>query len=234
MFGTLLESRAKRQRRAGGSIASIVIHTVIIAGAVMATARGTIDATPVDHRVTIIRLDPPRNPPPPRTATVAAPMTSIDAAPSQYVLRVPTIVPTEIPPADMNAMPTPPDFPERRVASTSILCERDCPSGRVSDANGNEMWSANDVIMRLRDNPVPPRYPESLRRAGVEGGVVVKFAVDTTGRVDMRSIEVLRSTHEAFTIAVRESLEKLRFNPSMVGERRVRALAVMPFQFNLK
>jgi TonB family protein len=28
-----------------------------------------------------------------------------------------------------------------------------------------------------------PRYPERLREAGIEGTVVVRFTVDTTGRV---------------------------------------------------
>jgi protein TonB len=234
MFGTLLESRAKLQRRTGGSVASILIHTAIVGGSVIATARGAIQP-PIEPRVAVITLVAPKAPPPPsRPTTVATPNTTIDAPPSQYVLRVPPIVPTEILPADMNAPPTPSDFSAKRLASTGILCERDCSPGRVSDANGNQLWTANDVMMRLREDPVPPRYPESLRRAGIEGSVVVKFAVDTTGRVEMRSIEVIRSTHDAFTMAVRESLEKLRFNPSMIGERRVRALAVMPFQFTLR
>ena len=90
------------------------------------------------------------------------------------------------------------------------------------------------MLMRLLENPVPPRYPEAMRRAGVEGDVVVKFIVDTTGRVDMGSLEVLRSTHDAFTAAARETLAKLRFAPATTGERKTRALAVMPFHFTLR
>jgi protein TonB len=88
--------------------------------------------------------------------------------------------------------------------------------------------------MRLAEQPVPPRYPESLRRAGIEGDVVVKFVVDTTGRVDLRSVEIVSSTHDAFTLAVRESLGRLRFQPSVVGERKMNSLAVMPFRFTLR
>jgi periplasmic protein TonB len=89
-------------------------------------------------------------------------------------------------------------------------------------------------MMQLREPPVPPRYPEALRRAGIDGTVVVKFVVDTLGRVDMATVEVLSSSHDLFTIAVRETLAKVRFYPARVGERKVRAAAVMPFHFMLK
>lgn len=100
--------------------------------------------------------------------------------------------------------------------------------------HGQALWSTSDVLMRLLADPVPPRYPEALRRAGVEGEVVVKFLVDTTGRVEMRTVEILRSTHEAFTAAVRETLTRLRFSPAVAGERKTNALAVMPFRFTLR
>jgi outer membrane biosynthesis protein TonB len=50
----------------------------------------------------------------------------------------------------------------------------------------------------------------------------------------MRTIEVLRSTHSAFTTAVRETISRLRFAPATSGERKVPALAVMPFHFTLR
>jgi len=62
----------------------------------------------------------------------------------------------------------------------------------------------------------------------------VKFVVDTLGRVDPASIEVLNSSHDLFTAAVRETLARLRFNPARAGDRKVRAAAIMPFQFTLK
>ena len=78
-----------------------------------------------------------------------------------------------------------------------------------------------------------PRYPESLRQAGVDGSVLVQFTVDTTGRVDMGSVKVLNSTHEMFTSAVRQSLGSFRFKPAEVNGKRVPALAQMPFEFHL-
>ena len=37
MFDNLIESKAKKQKRAGGFLMSFVVHTVLIAGAVYAT-----------------------------------------------------------------------------------------------------------------------------------------------------------------------------------------------------
>jgi protein TonB len=235
MFGTLIESRAARQKRTGSSVASVVAHVAIIGSAVAATATQEKRPDP-PPQVVIVDYVPPVVPPPEPMAT-SNPMrdATVIAAPKSVVLQTPSFVPTEIPPIDLNAAPTPVDFTARRIVGASVLCDRDCPrSGVGVDSAGRDSRTANDVMMRMREAPVPPRYPETLRRAGIEGEVVVKFVVDTTGRVDMGSVEVVRATHDAFVIAVRESLAKLRFNPSMVGERKVPALAMMPFHFTLR
>lgn len=79
----------------------------------------------------------------------------------------------------------------------------------------------------------PPVYPPLLRAAKVGGAVRVKFVVDTTGSIDMRTVKVVRSDHEAFTVAVREALPKLKFFPAQVGGRKVKQLITMPFLFSL-
>ena len=48
-----------------------------------------------------------------------------------------------------------------------------------------------------------PRYPDMLRSANVEGEVLAQFVVDTTGRADMSTFKVLKSTHDLFTNAVK-------------------------------
>jgi len=80
---------------------------------------------------------------------------------------------------------------------------------------------------------MPPRYPDQLRAAGVQGTVIGKFVVDTTGLADMRSFEVLKSDHEGFTTAVREALPAMRFYPAQVAGRPVKQLVQMPFSFGL-
>jgi TonB family protein len=81
-------------------------------------------------------------------------------------------------------------------------------------------------------NPAP-RYPDLLRAAKIEGEVLAQFVVDTLGQPDMRSFKVLKSTHDLFTEAVRNSLPNMRFYPAEVGGRKVKQLLQMPFEFNL-
>ena len=85
----------------------------------------------------------------------------------------------------------------------------------------------------LADNR-PPRYPDELRVAGVEGEVLTQLVVDTSGRVASGSVKVLRSTDPRFTAAVLGNLESWRFSPAEVDGRRVRQLLEMPFTFALR
>jgi len=234
MFGTLIESRAVTPRRTGGSIASILIHSAIITGGVVATAKEYVAPAPPDpvHRPIPFVRQVTRSVEQPRSGPVTT--ASIASVPSMPRLNVPSIIPVGIPPIDPNALATPNDFRVGPVGNAELICTRNCGSSTATDAEGRELWGTNDLMMRLLADPVPPRYPESLRRAGVEGDVVVKFVVDTTGRIDMNTVEVMRSTHDAFTTAVRETLAKLRFAPASTGERKTRALAVMPFHFTLR
>jgi TonB family protein len=77
------------------------------------------------------------------------------------------------------------------------------------------------------------RYPDMLRSANVEGEVLAQFVVDTTGRADMSSFKVLKTTHDLFTNAVKSALPNMKFYPAEVGGKKVKQLVQMPFQFNL-
>jgi protein TonB len=63
--------------------------------------------------------------------------------------------------------------------------------------------------------------------------VLIRFVVDTLGRIDVSTIQVLSSTHDQFTRAVRDVLPAFRFKPAEVGGHRVRSLAEMPFEFTV-
>jgi protein TonB len=234
MFDTLIQSGAVPTRHPGGSIASVIIHAVVITSAVALTARESTRPMRPDDLVKTVVFDiaPRRHVVQPTEARPAGP--AVAAAPRALTLETPTIIPVGIPPIDLGRAPTPVDFGARRLTGATILCDHDCGSPPSLTADGAATWNAADVMMRLEGDPVPPRYPEALRRAGIEGSVVVKFRVDTLGRVDMASVEVLRSTHGAFADAVRESLGRLRFTPSLSGDRKVPALAIMPFHFTLR
>lgn len=78
-----------------------------------------------------------------------------------------------------------------------------------------------------------PAYPPELMMEGKEGGVYLRFVVDTVGRADAASIEVLRSSHPAFTQAVRQALPLMLYTPATIAGRRVRQLVEQNFEFRI-
>ena len=114
-------------------------------------------------------------------------------------------------------------------------------AGAADAARGPTPVSANQTFFEFQvekqvlpqpGNPAP-RYPDLLREAKVEGGVLAQFVVDTTGRPDMSTFKVLKSTHDLFTNAVKSSLPNMKFQPAEVGGHKVKQLVQMPFQFSL-
>jgi TonB family protein len=90
-----------------------------------------------------------------------------------------------------------------------------------------------DKPVSARPDNAPPVYPNKLRAANVEGTVIAKFVVDTNGAADMRTFEIVKSDHDAFSAAVRAGTANLRFYPARVGGRNVKQLVQMPFSFSL-
>ena len=80
---------------------------------------------------------------------------------------------------------------------------------------------------------ISPRYPDVLRKAGIEGEVLVQFVVRPDGRADVASLKVLKQSHELFATAVKNALPMARFNPALVGGRAVSQLVQMPYTFAL-
>jgi TonB family protein len=78
-----------------------------------------------------------------------------------------------------------------------------------------------------------PRYPDALRQANVEGEVLAEFIVDENGVADTTSFKVLKSTHDLFSITVRNALADFRFYPAELNGRTVKQVVLMPFQFSL-
>jgi protein TonB len=91
-----------------------------------------------------------------------------------------------------------------------------------------------DIVERTawpeQDNP-HPRYPESLQRQGMEASFLVQFVVDSTGRVDAKTLDFPKQTHPAFLKAVKDALLRSRFLPAELAGVRVRQLVQQQFTF---
>jgi TonB family protein len=75
-----------------------------------------------------------------------------------------------------------------------------------------------------------PKYPALLRRANIEGSVIVRFVIRDDGSVDPESIEIVKSTHDLFTNSVRTWLDGARFTSHQAGRS---SPVTMPFVFSL-
>ena len=167
----------------------------------------------------------------------AAPVSAQPRVPTTNPVVVTRVAPEAVDSAAVNAA--------RRGARTPDTVsrpgdERTSPVA-TSGRRGPIPVSANQTFFEFQVertvSPMPgnpgPRYPDVLRDAKIEGEVLAQFVVDTTGRADMATFKVLKSTHDLFTNAVKASLPNMKFYPAEVGGKKVKQLLQMPFQFNL-
>jgi TonB family protein len=92
--------------------------------------------------------------------------------------------------------------------------------------------SLEQSAQRVEESAAPV-YPPQMLAQGIEGVVRTRFVIDTTGRADSSSLEVLASSNDAFELAVRASLPGMRFLAANVVGHRVRQMVEQEFDFRL-
>ena len=236
MLHELPESRRRRRRSTRGLVTSVVLHGALIVLVVAGTARGDA-ALPDAPDETIVYHAPSPAPDAPRESAaprdVAAP-----ARPDQPTVPALPALPAPIAVPDVIAPPGPPTLPadyfERRALGAPSDNASTGSRGGTGDAPADGVWSSHLVERAVEPvGGAAPRYPETLRSAGVEGEVVAEFVVDTTGRVEAASVRFAAGAHPLFEAAVRQALRGMRFRPAEAGGRAVRQLVRQPFVFAL-
>ena len=125
------------------------------------------------------------------------------------------------------------------ILLVAVACETPRPEPVAPLSPGAEAPTASEGVYEEIVRPMllsgsrTPKYPEILREAGVEGEVLVSFAVDESGEPDVATLKVIQSTHELFSVAVREALPGMRFRPAERGGRKVKLTVQEPFTFTL-
>jgi protein TonB len=230
MFNQLLESKAAKQKMAGGTMFSLVLHTALISGAVYATARAGIkDEKAKAEKIQFVEVkkEPPKpkvdEPPPPKEVVVKPP------PPKGFqVLRAPVKIDIKIPEIDLSkAVTNEADFSGKGVKGGT-------GNGVVGGiANTNQTYFEFQVekpAEMLSDSP-KPKYPSVLESSGIAGEVQAQFVVRSDGKADTESFKVLKSTNELFTQAVKNVLPRMHFSPAMIGGKPVNQLVQQSFQF---
>lgn len=226
MFNNLVESHAKNVRRPGVTVLSFVAHYGLVLSAIYTSAQAaTLDDGPKQEKITFVdatKEPPPKSEPPPEL--VAAPLPPRTAP----VLVAPIEIPSVLPDIDLKARVTDPnDFRGDRPSPSSASNPQSVP---VADGSAYFDFQVEKAVMQA-PNSASPAYPDILRQAGIEGEILVSFVVDTSGRVEISSFKVIRTTHELFTASVRNALPRMRFIPAEMGTKRVRQLVQQPFAF---
>jgi protein TonB len=226
MFDELVESRPHRQRSTAQALASIAVHTVIIAVSIQLTraVAATVTKSTVESPLFVTRAPAPRTAQP-AAATAAA----LPAAPSLPMIAVPVIVPTTI----AALAPAHGFDPSRLGAATG---GHGLPDGILGDDTpGNDRvftpMEAEEPVTYL-DGP-EPRYPPALRQVGVEGSVRLRYIVGTDGKVEPGSVEVLMSTNKSFEAPAIEAITGSRFRPARVKGQKVRQLVEQMVRFTI-
>jgi TonB family protein len=90
-----------------------------------------------------------------------------------------------------------------------------------------------DQMVERYANSAAPVYPPELSARGVQGKVDATYVVDTAGRVDTTTINVMQSDDPRFTRSVITALAEARFRPAMRQGKTVRQLVQQRFSFKL-
>ena len=232
MFNNLLESKPKKQRTTGGLILSGFLHAVIGTAAVYGTlqAKNTVEKLRAE-KVEFVDMKK-KEPPPPKEEPKPIPKEIVVAPPPPkgfQVLTAPIKVPDVLPDIDLSKKVTDEaDFSGKGVAG-GVAKGVEGGTGPVNDQPYFEFQVEKQVVML--PGSAQPKYPDILKSGQVEGEVLAQFVVDTTGRAQAGTFKVLKSTHELFTVAVRNALPQMRFLSAEIGGHKVKQLVQQPFTF---
>jgi periplasmic protein TonB len=231
VFENLIESKQKGHRTVGQSALSLVVHGLIIFGAIKATqgVAETIKNRPVD--TTMVFLKPPPPPPPPPNQPPPDVVVAANPPPKGFQTVVaPTDIPKDIPPIDLNEKPfDPKDFTGKGVEG-----------GVAAGVAGGTGPVSGEVFLEAQlDDPVQPisiptpRYPPVLQSAGIAGAVDLQYIVDTTGHAEPASFKVMKTTHPAFVEPAQEAIRKGVFKPAKFKGQPVRQLVQQRISFKV-
>ncbi|PYO90128.1 MAG: hypothetical protein DMD58_07635 [Gemmatimonadetes bacterium] len=131
------------------------------------------------------------------------------------------------------------------LAAIIVACETPRPIGPTAYTAEPARAAPADIELRqvLTESVVDERpdflsgpqlvYPELLRRAGVEGRVLLQAIIDTMGRAEPASVKVISSPNPGFDESAKQWILRTLFRPGRVHGRAVRVLINLPCDFKI-
>ncbi len=189
-----------------------------------------------------------KNSPPPRVAQVKEESVQIemppldeekedkveelDNTPVENVIAPPSLtdVPTIVPVDAFQQTLTPPPPPGLTPSKGAITIPVNKPGANFGKGISN-LFNIGDLdqqpVARVRQAPT---YPYDMRRAGINGTVVVEFIINTEG--DVIQTQIVRSSHREFEMPALQAVQKWKFKPGRKGGRVVNVRASQLLEFN--
>jgi len=200
MFETFMESRSGARRRAGGTVLSMLVHAMVVAGAVQATERVVTSAGLARSDTLKFVLARPE-----RAATEVQDEAPLPGAPEVVSeVALPEMTPVGIPQVDLGARP----FDAATVVGRQTTVGMTDVAGEKEQTSGVARVFASAEV----DDPAvaisqpAPRYPVEFERAGVSGYVDLEYVIDATGHAEPGSVRVVSASHAAFIEPAREAI----------------------------
>ncbi len=247
MFTTLIASDSKKKGKTmtpGGMFLSVVIHGLLLVGAVYASVQPPPVERKVEEQVTFLEMEDeaePEPPPPPlEQPAVAAPAAPIVVGFQELI--PPMDPPPVIPMADMSAPAVNiADFSGIGVAGGVAPPEGYVPPPTPPEPGEAEAGFAYEVAV-LDSPPVLQNtaavqaamlreYPQILLDAGISGRVTAEFVVEADGTVDMSTLKITNSTHDRFVQPSTNVIQRFRYTPGRYKGQPVRVLVSMPISW---
>jgi hypothetical protein len=222
MLEVLLESRGvKEPRPVLGAVMSATVHATIVAVLVVGGQRLVRSMEEVDQKLAfLVPVDHGMPTPEQHLTFVAVGGGVADNGVAQAAKTV-------VDPNGVYALPQIAGSPSEAEQPT-----KPAPEPQVAD----NAYSVVEVDSAATRDPTSaaPAYPPVMMAKGIEGFAAMRFVVDTTGLIDLGTVELLQGTNAEFVQAVREAMPHMRFRPAKMGALAVRQLAEQLFKFEIR
>jgi protein TonB len=223
----------KKARSLPAVATSLAVHVGLLGAALAAT----VATPPAPRPQPIIELYPPepREPAPPESGR-RAPQPPVPALepprPGEFTLPLSSFeVPDGIPPIDPVTSRLPLFDPSRQREIRWVVPGK----GRGAGPGDGGPFLAESVEQPPAVIWSPPvAYPPMLRQAGIAGTVVIEVVVDSSGRADRRTLEVISASHAGFVPAARDVVLGTRYRAARDRGRPVPVLVRYPVVFEIR
>jgi TonB family protein len=219
--------------RAPQAAIAVAAHAAVIVAAVALTLpRVEQAAVPGDTALVYLSLPQAEHPELPRLAPPA--MHELPDIRGFKTLAPPVTVPQQIEAVDLASQFDPREYSGMGFEGGTFGGAAGGVVGGEGD-DPNYVWPSANLLDEppvLISSP-PLGYPASMRNLGVEGYVVLQFVIDTLGRAEWQSLEIVQASHIAFIDSARSIICNSRYRPGRVRGSPVRVRAVIRIDFSL-